>query len=284
MANAVGDNIVNPPAGNYYAIKTALTRFYQPSPGKRVLSFIQSSADRREVHYQVCRTLGHYQSGRFPGTAPYGILRLINRVDLQPTQQHLPICATFKESMARKPGDVDPVPTFSHSKHFSNVGKCNRIPITVYCVCRDASRVSRLLYIDDTSSDRGFPIDTGAPITIHPATTHHKQAAQPPANPEQLRFVDANGTEIRTYDILRLLVHLSDIKTSWSFILAEVKQLILSADHLRPNNLFVDSRGRIHLNANTCTTARLKVTAVSQHVFAVLTVRTKNGEIIVRLY
>ena len=117
---------------------------------------------------------------------------------------------------------------------------------------------SRLLYIYDQVSGRRFLIDTGAAASIYPATAAQRNAYTSQSDQNQHRLVAANGTEIRTYGKRTITVNLDVIKTSWSFIIADVRQPLLGADFLSANNLLVDVRGRRVVNGDTCNSSRLE--------------------------
>ena len=109
--------------------------------------------------------------------------------------------------------------------------------------------VSRLLYVTDNNSRRRFLVDTGAAVSIYPASKAVKQTSTTPSHGTKL--VAANSTHIRTYGQRRTTIDIGILKSSWPFILADVDQPIIGADFLAANNLWVDPRGHRLINAET---------------------------------
>ncbi|KAK3880443.1 hypothetical protein Pcinc_015045 [Petrolisthes cinctipes] len=98
---------------------------------------------------------------------------------------------------------------------------------------------STLLHIFDRQSHTKFLVDTGADVSVLPATA--SQRSLPPS----LHLYAANGTKIPVYS--RQTVHLDlNLRRSfqWTFYVGAVSQAILGADFLRHFNLMVDVRGQ----------------------------------------
>ncbi|KAK3881302.1 hypothetical protein Pcinc_014253 [Petrolisthes cinctipes] len=98
---------------------------------------------------------------------------------------------------------------------------------------------STLLHIFDRRSHTEFLVDTGADVSVLPATA--SQRSLPPS----LHLYAANGTKIPVYS--RQTVHLDlNLRRSfqWTFYVGAVSQAILGADFLRHFNLMVDVRGQ----------------------------------------
>ncbi|KAK3894821.1 hypothetical protein Pcinc_001443 [Petrolisthes cinctipes] len=98
---------------------------------------------------------------------------------------------------------------------------------------------STLLHIFDRRSHTKFLVDTGADVSVLPATA--SQRSLPPS----LHLYAANGTKIPVYS--RQTVHLDlNLRRSfqWTFYVGAVSQAILGADFLRHFNLMVDVRGQ----------------------------------------
>lgn len=98
---------------------------------------------------------------------------------------------------------------------------------------------SALLHIVDHQSHTKFLVDTGADVSVLPATP--SQRSLPPS----LHLYATNGTKILVY--LRQTVQLDlNLRRSfqWTFYVGAISQAILGADFLRHFNLMVDVRGR----------------------------------------
>jgi len=103
-----------------------------------------------------------------------------------------------------------------------------------------------LLRVQDRNSGRRFLIDTGAEISVLPASSHDLRYAN---RGEPL--VAANGTAIKSYGQRTLPLQLGSLRLNWSFTVADVSQPILGADFLRANSLLVDLRGGRLVHSNT---------------------------------
>lgn len=107
-----------------------------------------------------------------------------------------------------------------------------------------AGKTNPLLFINDQLSGRAFLVDTGAQVSVIPATPEDKSAKEP--NPS---LVAANGSSIATYGSRVVNVKIGQQQYRWNFIIANVKRPILGADFLGSNSLLVDLRSRRLLNA-----------------------------------
>lgn len=98
---------------------------------------------------------------------------------------------------------------------------------------------SALLHLHDCRSNTKFLIDTGADVSIIPATA--SQRTLPPL----LHLYAANGTKIPVYSRHTMQVDLYLRRCfEWTFYVGNVSQAILGADFLRHFNLLVDVKGR----------------------------------------
>ena len=103
-------------------------------------------------------------------------------------------------------------------------------------VCRTPSK---LLYIRDPLVKKRFLIDTGASVSILPAT--NSQRTLPPI----MNLYAANTTVIAVYKRQTIRLSLNLQRTfDWTFYVADVSQPILGADFLDHYNLLVDIRNR----------------------------------------
>lgn len=83
---------------------------------------------------------------------------------------------------------------------------------------------SHLLYVWDRASGHKFLVDTGAQISVFPASSQDRRMRD--GEP----LVAANGTKIRTFGTRTILLDLGFRKFSWPFILADVQRPMLGAD------------------------------------------------------
>ena len=74
-----------------------------------------------------------------------------------------------------------------------------------------------LLFLNDTVSKRRFLIDTGAEVSVLPATGMDTRTKIP--GPPLLA---ANGSSIRTYGTHTLSIHLPSNTYQWTFLLADI--------------------------------------------------------------
>ena len=112
-----------------------------------------------------------------------------------------------------------------------------------------------LLFLTDCISIQQFLVDTGAEVSVLPATglnTRTKNPGQP--------LLAANGSTIHTYGKRKLTVHLTSNTYEWDFTVAEVTRPLLGADFLRDNSLLVDLKGKQLVDAATFSSAPLTPT------------------------
>ena len=100
-------------------------------------------------------------------------------------------------------------------------------------------RPSMLLYMRDSRSATKFLIDSGAEVSVIPATAN--QRTLPPI----LHLHAANGTMIAVYSRRTMQVDFSLRRAlEWTFYVGDVTQAIVGADFLSHYNLLVDIAGR----------------------------------------
>ena len=92
------------------------------------------------------------------------------------------------------------------------------------------------LLVKDNHSGRTFLIDTGAQISLLPASAHARRHSSPAAP----KLVAANGSSIASYGTQQTHVQLGKRKFTVTFIIADVRRPILGADFLRRHKLLVD--------------------------------------------
>ena len=103
------------------------------------------------------------------------------------------------------------------------------------------------LVLRDASSGKTFLIDTGAQVSIIPATTEDRHRA-PTDSP---KLTAANGTTIASFGTKVSHVSFCGRRFATTFIVADVRRPILGADFLRRHNLLVDLRGQRLIDAKT---------------------------------
>ena len=86
------------------------------------------------------------------------------------------------------------------------------------------------LLVNDNHSGRTFLIDTGAQVSLLPATAHARRHPSPRAPTSKL--VAANGSSIASYGTQQTHVQLCKRKFTVTFIIADVRRPILGADFL----------------------------------------------------
>ena len=103
-----------------------------------------------------------------------------------------------------------------------------------------------LLFVCDALTKRQFLVDTGAEISVVPATGLDTRTKQPGP-----MLLAANGSSIRTYGRRKLTLHIASKTYIWNFTVADVSQPLLGADFLRCNALLVDLKGQRLVDAAT---------------------------------
>ena len=135
------------------------------------------------------------------------------------------------------------------------VGKrAGRSPV----VATAAGHTSGLLFLCDTVSKRQFLVDTGAEVSVVPASGLDRRTMQ-----KGTSLLAANGSSISTYGMRTLPLHFASNKYRWNFVIADVSRPLLGADFLRSNSLLVDLRGKRLVDAATFHSAPLTATRVS---------------------
>uniref|UniRef100_A0A5S6QAW0 RNA-directed DNA polymerase n=1 Tax=Trichuris muris TaxID=70415 RepID=A0A5S6QAW0_TRIMR len=91
----------------------------------------------------------------------------------------------------------------------------------------------------DRISGRHFLIDTGAEISVIPASAMEIRSHIPTAC-----LVAANNSTIKTYGTRTLPLNFCSRHFTWTFTVADVAQPLLGADFFRAHSLLVDMKGR----------------------------------------
>ena len=115
---------------------------------------------------------------------------------------------------------------------------CQRAPrIATVTTCKD--KRAWLLYVKDDISGRRFLVDTGALVSVFPASGLDTRSHRPSALLEA-----ANGSTIHTYGDKVMTLSINGRKYVWKFIVADMTQPLLGADFLCSNTLMVDVKGQ----------------------------------------
>ena len=100
-----------------------------------------------------------------------------------------------------------------------------------------ASVAAGSLTLHDAKTNKSFLIDTGAEVSVVPATEQEGQGA-----PIKKELVAANGSRIRCYGEKKLRLHVGDRVYEWNFLVADVRRPLMGADFLTHSSLLVDLR------------------------------------------
>ena len=103
-----------------------------------------------------------------------------------------------------------------------------------------------LLFAWDSRSGRRFLVDTGAEVSVLPATGLDTRIGQPgpPLKAD-------NGSSITTYGVRPTKLRFASREYNWKFIIADVARPLLGADFLRANSLLVDLKSKRLVDAGT---------------------------------
>ena len=100
-----------------------------------------------------------------------------------------------------------------------------------------------LLYVQDTTTDHRFLVDTGATVSVFP----HNSAE----TCSDLKLVTADGSSIRSWGVRSIILTIGVHRFVWPFRLASFNRPILGADFLAANNILVDVARHRLLDAAT---------------------------------
>ena len=117
--------------------------------------------------------------------------------------------------------------------------------------------LNSLFHVYDKSSRCKFLVDTGAEVSVFPATSLDRRFGR-----KGLDLQAANGSRIKSYGSKLLKIRLPCGTFRWSFILADVGQPLLGADFLRQHALLVDIKHQCLVHALSLTSILLGLNAV----------------------
>ena len=105
----------------------------------------------------------------------------------------------------------------------------------------------------DPNSGISFLVDTGAAISVYPATGLDSKE-----DSSTSVLVAANGTPIETFGKHFFQVSIGELTVSWPFLLARVTRPILGADFLLHTGFLVDVKHKRLVQPETWDTAQLR--------------------------
>lgn len=120
-------------------------------------------------------------------------------------------------------------------------------------VAAATGQLNSLLFIVDGNSNKRFLVDTGASVSVFPASYKDKHSATRTPS-----LIAANGSNIATYGSRDLSLSLNSRTYRWPFILADVKTPLLGSDFLQEQGLLVDLQNRCLIDATSFTSAILQ--------------------------
>lgn len=113
--------------------------------------------------------------------------------------------------------------------------------------------ISKRLFIKDKSSGMDFLIDTGADISVLPASICERKKI-PPYN---LNILAANGTPIKFYGTKKIKLDINLRRDfTWCFAISDIKTPIIGADFLSHFELIIDLKNSQILDGKTKLTTR----------------------------
>ena len=120
------------------------------------------------------------------------------------------------------------------------------------------SHVSRLLYLTDHASKTRFLIDTGAEVSVFPATSREKLESK-----QGQPLVAANGSRIAVYGERNISLDIGFQRNyTWKFQIADVRMALIGADFLRSNGIVVDMKNNRIIEAASFAHVSLQTTAL----------------------
>lgn len=290
------DVLQNPPTANKYAsLKTRLLTTFSISRRDRAsrLLHLEELGDRRPSElmdemlfllndHEFCMLAEQIFLERLPDnirlqlvndnfTDPRAVARKADSLWLVNSQMPSPI---NKVTSHPKTDDGTKDWCYFHKKFDRKAKKC-KLP----CSHPDASIVAnvsgnprsrtQLLYIKDVSSGKHFLVDTGAMISIYPATRQDKYTGK-----SDVVLHAANGTIIRTYGTRKISLSIDAKKYPWEFVIADVKRPLLGADFLSAYSFLVDVKGQRLVDS--CTFQTLPLFHVTGSASSVQSVSSTN--------
>ena len=146
---------------------------------------------------------------------------------------------------------------FYHKRFGDNANNC-KLPcnhpaapkIATVTTCRAKRAQAQLLYVKDDFSGWRFLVDSGAFVSVFPASGPDTCSHRPSALVEAV-----NGSKIRTYGHKQITLSINGRKYAWQFLVADVTQPLLGGDFLCSNTLMVDVKGQRLVDPTTYTSS-----------------------------
>ena len=113
-----------------------------------------------------------------------------------------------------------------------------------------------LFHVWDSLSKRKFLVDTGAEISVVPATRFDWLNGHSGAS-----LLAANGSHISTFGTRTLTIQIPEGVFRWAFVVASVSQPLLGADFLRAHSLLVDVKHHRLVNTHLFANAPVEMAA-----------------------
>ena len=130
---------------------------------------------------------------------------------------------------------------------------CGKRPSRSTLVASAAGQLNSLLFLVDGYSAKRFLVDTGAAVSVFPASHQDVDSGS-----RTHSLVAVNGSKIATYGTRKMKLRLENQDYTWPFILAEVKTPLLGADFLQTHGLLVDLQSQRLVNPTSFTSSTLK--------------------------
>ena len=128
--------------------------------------------------------------------------------------------------------------------HLHTIGKREgRSPVMASAV---DNTLNSLLFANDQLTGRAFLIDSGAEVSVLPASVADRKNKVKGSS-----LSAANGSSISTFGKRSLHFQLCGNTYKWSFIVASVERPILGADFLKSSGLLVDVRKKHLIHPQT---------------------------------
>ena len=135
------------------------------------------------------------------------------------------------------------------------------------------------LTLHDATSNRSFLVDTGAEVSVVPASEEERQQA-----PMQKQLVAANGTRIRCYGEKKLRLQVRSRKYEWKFLVAEVRRPLIGADFLTHMSLLVDLKNRQLIHPGELNAVPLRRTKHQSRITGLAFAASENPSPLARLF
>ena len=121
---------------------------------------------------------------------------------------------------------------------------------------RHSPNSNKLLFVKDNVTKQQFLVDTGAQISVFPASRYDRQSSS--LGPMLLA---ANGSQIKTYGKRTMTLNIGSTEYQWCFTIADVGKPILGADFFANFNLLIDISGEclVHGSAIASTLESISV-------------------------